>query len=147
MPKKQEEGKEDPPNVERAQRQAAADENAAGTSNEAPAPKRPRGRPPKAVPVEPIAPKPIATTAARKLRKTADATEPASENPFTSKAVKPKAPRVSRRKRSRSSSASSANDTASEAPMRRSARRRFDEQQHSRGMKKGEVAQHKHCCS
>ncbi|XP_049267478.1 collagen alpha-2(I) chain-like [Rhipicephalus sanguineus] len=53
------------PKAGRAKRQAAAADNAAGPSNEAPAAKRPRGRPPKAVSVEPLAPKPIATTVGR----------------------------------------------------------------------------------
>ncbi|KAH7984044.1 hypothetical protein HPB52_016513 [Rhipicephalus sanguineus] len=86
-----------------------------------PAAKRPRGRPPKAVSVEPLAPKP---TAARKTRKVEDAAQPATETPSNSKAVPTKAQRVSRRKRSRSSSPSSTVDTASDAPKRRSARRK-----------------------
>ncbi|KAH7972938.1 hypothetical protein HPB52_019130 [Rhipicephalus sanguineus] len=85
-------------NAGRAKRQAAADDSAAGPSNDAPAAKRPRGRPPKGVSVEPLAPKPVTTTAARKLRKAADATQPASEIPSTTKAGATKAPRVSRRK-------------------------------------------------
>ncbi|XP_037508392.1 translation initiation factor IF-2-like [Rhipicephalus sanguineus] len=120
---KKAEGTTDPPKAaERAKRQAAVAGSGACPSNEAPAPKRPRGRPPKAVSVAPLAPKPVATTAARKLRKAAKATQPESENPSTSKAVATKAPGVSRRKRSGSSSPSNANDTAGEAPRRRSAK-------------------------
>ncbi|KAL1424441.1 hypothetical protein MTO96_020225 [Rhipicephalus appendiculatus] len=116
MPKKAE-GDENPPKAGRqAKRQAAptaaADDHAAGPSNEAPPAKRPRGRPPKAVSVEPLAPEPVATTVVRKLRKKADASQPANENPTNIKAVPTKARRVSRRKRSRSSSTTTINDTA-----------------------------------
>ncbi|KAL1450322.1 hypothetical protein MTO96_043939 [Rhipicephalus appendiculatus] len=124
MANKQAEASRGPPKAWQARRQAAADDNTAGPSNEASAVKRPRGRPPKGVSGEPLAPKPIATTAARKVRKTADATQPASERSSTSQADATKAPTVSRRKRSRSSSPSSTNDTASEAPERGSARRK-----------------------
>ncbi|KAH7957674.1 hypothetical protein HPB52_021189 [Rhipicephalus sanguineus] len=124
MPKKQEDGKEDPPKTVREKRQsAAAADNAPGPSNEAPAAKRPRGRPPKALSVEPRAPKPIASTAARKLRK-ADAAQPANEGHSTSREVPSKATRAIRKKRSRSRSPSSANETESEAPRHRSAKRR-----------------------
>ncbi|XP_037520790.1 uncharacterized protein LOC119397437 [Rhipicephalus sanguineus] len=67
--KKQAEVDDCAPKAGRAKREAAA---AAGRSNEASAAKRPRGRPHKGVSVEPPAPKPIATTAARKLRKVED---------------------------------------------------------------------------
>ncbi|KAH7985469.1 hypothetical protein HPB52_025616 [Rhipicephalus sanguineus] len=131
MTQKPEDAKEDPPEAGRVRRQAATAATAAaaaddvpGPSTETPAAKRPRGRPPKAVSVEPIAPKP---TAARKSRKVEDAAQPATETPSTSKAVPTKARRVSRKKRSRSSSPSSTVDTASDAPRRRGARRRtFD---------------------
>ncbi|XP_037503615.2 uncharacterized protein LOC119378613 [Rhipicephalus sanguineus] len=76
MTQKPEDAKEDPPEAGRVRRQAATAATAAaaaddvpGPSTETPAAKRPRGRPPKAVSVEPIAPKP---TAARKSRKTFD---------------------------------------------------------------------------
>ncbi|KAL1433209.1 hypothetical protein MTO96_012794 [Rhipicephalus appendiculatus] len=121
MPRKQAEGDEDRPKAGRqvkSQAGAAAD-NAAGPSNEDPAAKRPRGRPPKAVSEEPLAPKPIATTAVRKLRKKADVSHPANENPSTGKAVDTKAPRKSRRKRSRSSFPSISSDTASQSAERR----------------------------
>ncbi|KAL1422864.1 hypothetical protein MTO96_000443 [Rhipicephalus appendiculatus] len=89
MPKKAE-GDENPPKAGRqAKRQAAAvaaADNGAGPSKEDPAAKRPRGRPPKTVSVEPLAPEPVATTAARKLRKAADVSQPASENPTNIKA-------------------------------------------------------------
>ncbi|KAH7972058.1 hypothetical protein HPB52_005944 [Rhipicephalus sanguineus] len=124
MAKKQAEANHAPPKARRAKRQAAADDNAAGSSYEAPAAKRPRGPLSKCVSMEPLAPKPIATIVARKLRKTADATRPTSENPSTSQAVATEALRVSRRKRSRSSLWSGTNDTASEAPKRRGAKRK-----------------------
>ncbi|KAL3225624.1 hypothetical protein MRX96_049162 [Rhipicephalus microplus] len=89
------------PEIGRAKRQAAADDNAAGATNEAPTGKRPRGRPPRGLPVKPLTPKPIAAAAAGKLRK---ATPPANQNPSTSEAAATKDPRVSRRKRFRSSS-------------------------------------------
>ncbi|XP_037512401.1 histone H1, gonadal-like [Rhipicephalus sanguineus] len=114
MAKKQAVANHGPPKAGRVKCQAAADDNAAGPSNEAPAAKRPRGRPPKGVSVDRLAPMPIAISVARKLRKAADATQPAS--PSSSRAVATKAPR--------SSSPSITNDTASEAPKRRSARRR-----------------------
>ncbi|XP_037502073.1 brain acid soluble protein 1 [Rhipicephalus sanguineus] len=124
MPKKQEDGKEDPPKTVREKRQsAAAADNAPGPSNEAPDAKRPRGRPPKALSVEPRAPKPIASTEARKLRK-ADAAQPENEGHSTSREVPSKATRAIRKKRSRSRSPSSANETESEAPRHRSAKRR-----------------------
>ncbi|KAL1414875.1 hypothetical protein MTO96_007135 [Rhipicephalus appendiculatus] len=72
MEKKQAEVKHGPRKSGRAKHRAYADDNAAGPSNEASPSKRPRGRPPKGVSVEPLAPKPSATTAARKLRKAAD---------------------------------------------------------------------------
>ncbi|XP_037526881.1 histone H1, gonadal-like [Rhipicephalus sanguineus] len=124
MPKKEAEANRGPPKAGRGKRQVAADDDAAGPSNEATAAKRSRGRPPKVVSVEPLAPKPIATTAARKSRKAVQATQPESENPSAGKAVATRAPRVRRAKRSRSSSASSNNDTASEAPKRRSTKRK-----------------------
>ncbi|KAH7984455.1 hypothetical protein HPB52_020984 [Rhipicephalus sanguineus] len=122
MPKKQEDGKEDPPKAGRAKPQAADD--APGPSTETPAAKRPRGRPPKAVSVDPLAPIPIAATAARKLRKAEDVAQPETESPSTSKAVPTKARRLSPRKRPRSSSSSGTVDTASDAPKRRRAKRR-----------------------
>ncbi|KAL1474510.1 hypothetical protein MTO96_037918 [Rhipicephalus appendiculatus] len=79
---------------------------------------------PRVVSVEPLAPKPIATTAARMLLKAADPTNRARENPSTSKAAATEAPRASRRKPSRSSSLGSTNDAASEAPKHRSAKRK-----------------------
>ncbi|KAL1435217.1 hypothetical protein MTO96_011139 [Rhipicephalus appendiculatus] len=123
MVKKQAEADQVPPKGRRAKRQSAADDSTASRSYEAPAAKRPLGRPPKGVSVELLAPKPIATTAARKLRKAADATPPSSENPSTSDAAATKAPIVSRRKRSRSSSTSTIHDTPSEVPKHRSAKR------------------------
>ncbi|KAL1424439.1 hypothetical protein MTO96_020223 [Rhipicephalus appendiculatus] len=104
MPKKKAEGDEKPPKAGRQSKRqatAAAADDGAGPSSEAPPAKRPRGRPPKAVSVEPLAPEPVATTAARKLRKAADVSQPASENPANIKAVPTKARRVSRRKRSK----------------------------------------------
>ncbi|KAH7983999.1 hypothetical protein HPB52_016065 [Rhipicephalus sanguineus] len=83
MVKKQADDNHGPPKAGRVKYQAAADGNAAGLSNEAPAAKRPRGRPSKGVAMEQLAPKPIARTAARKLRKAADAAQPECENPFT----------------------------------------------------------------
>ncbi|KAL1424457.1 hypothetical protein MTO96_020241 [Rhipicephalus appendiculatus] len=129
MPKKAEGGENPPKAGRQAKRQAApaaaaAADNGAGPSNENPPAKRPRGRPPKAVSVEPLAPEPAATTAARRLRKAADVSQPASENPTNIKAVPTKARGVSRRKRSRSSSTTTINDTASEPPKRRNARRK-----------------------
>ncbi|KAL1446905.1 hypothetical protein MTO96_028702 [Rhipicephalus appendiculatus] len=122
MAKKQAEANHGPPKTGRENRQAVADRNVARPSNEAPAAKRSLGRPPlQGVSMEPLAAKPIVTTMARKLRKAADATRPASKNPSTSKAVPTKDPRTSRRKRSRSSSTSAINGTASEPPKRRSA--------------------------
>ncbi|KAL1424445.1 hypothetical protein MTO96_020229 [Rhipicephalus appendiculatus] len=93
MPKKAE-GDENPPKAGRqAKRQAAAaDDHAAGPSNEAPPAKRPRGRPPKAVSVEPLAPKPVTTTAVRKLGKKADESQPASEDPSRGKAFPNQSP-------------------------------------------------------
>ncbi|KAH7963968.1 hypothetical protein HPB51_027791 [Rhipicephalus microplus] len=102
---------------------AGAVDNGAGPSHEVPAIKRPRSRPLKIVAVQPQAPEPIATTAAGKLRKKADASEPTREKPSTRKTVPTNTPRASRRKRSRSSPGSSAADTASEAPMRHRVRR------------------------
>ncbi|KAL3182781.1 hypothetical protein MRX96_034422 [Rhipicephalus microplus] len=102
-----------PPKAGRGKRQAAADQNAAASSNEAAATKRPRGRPPKTSSEGPLAPTPIASTPARKLRKATEVMQPEGENPSTSKEVAAKAPRIRRTKRSRSSSPKSPNDTAS----------------------------------
>ncbi|KAL1435216.1 hypothetical protein MTO96_011138 [Rhipicephalus appendiculatus] len=121
--KKQAEADHVLPKGRRAKRLSAADDSTASPSYEASAAKRPRGRPPKGVSAELLAPKPIATAAARKLRKAANATQPASEDPSTSKAAATKSPRVSRRKRSRSSFPSNTNDTDIEAPKHRSAKR------------------------
>ncbi|KAL3182786.1 hypothetical protein MRX96_034427 [Rhipicephalus microplus] len=66
-----------------------------------------------------LAPTPIASTPARKLRKATEVTQPEGENPSTSKEVAAKAPRMRRTKRSRSSSSESPNYTASEGPKRR----------------------------
>ncbi|KAL3203134.1 hypothetical protein MRX96_042145 [Rhipicephalus microplus] len=104
------------PKAGRTKRQVAASGDAVGPFNEASAAKRPRGRPPKGVSVEPLATKPIATTAARRLRKAVVATQPVTENISTRKAVATNAARASRRKRSRGSSPSSASDAAIEAP-------------------------------
>ncbi|KAL3246161.1 hypothetical protein MRX96_057896 [Rhipicephalus microplus] len=81
---------------------SAAVDNGAGPSHQVPAVKRPRGRPPKIVAVQPQVPDPVATTAARKLRKKVDASEPTGEKPSTGKTVLTNTPRASRRKRSRS---------------------------------------------
>ncbi|KAL3203132.1 hypothetical protein MRX96_042143 [Rhipicephalus microplus] len=108
----------------RSKHQVAASDNASGSFNEAPAAKRPRGRPSKGVSVEPLATKPIATTADRRLWKGVVATQPVSANTPTSNAVMTDVSRASCKKRSRSSSPSSASDTASEAPKRRSTSRK-----------------------
>nr|XP_037282396.1 RNA-binding protein with serine-rich domain 1-like [Rhipicephalus microplus] len=126
MPKKQAEVDENPSKAGRQAKRQAADaaDNGAGPTSEAPAAKRPRGRPRKAVAAEPLAPKPVATTKeARKSRKKEGAAEPATENPSTSKAAT-KAPRTGRKKGSRSPPRRSASDAASEAPKRRRASRK-----------------------
>ncbi|XP_049267204.1 serine/arginine-rich splicing factor 4-like [Rhipicephalus sanguineus] len=123
MAKKRAEENHGPPEARRAKRQAPSDARATSASNGALAAKRPRGRPPNCVSAEPLAPKPIATTAARKSRKAAEATQPESENPSASQAVATRAPRASRRKRPRISFPSSTNDMANEALKCRSAKR------------------------
>ncbi|KAL3210070.1 hypothetical protein MRX96_052298, partial [Rhipicephalus microplus] len=65
-----------PSKAGRGKRQAAADQNAAGPSNETAATKRPRGRPPKTSSEGPLAPTPIAPTPSRKLRKATEVTPP-----------------------------------------------------------------------
>ncbi|KAL3217114.1 hypothetical protein MRX96_032548 [Rhipicephalus microplus] len=124
MAKKQVEANHGPPKAGRSKRQVAASGDAAGSFKEAPAAKRPRGRPPKGVSVEPLATKAIATTAARRLRKAVVAAQTVTENISTMKAVATNTPRASQRKRSRGSSLSSASDAASEAPKRRSTSRK-----------------------
>ncbi|KAL3171395.1 hypothetical protein MRX96_013611 [Rhipicephalus microplus] len=118
MAKKQAKANSGPPKTGREKRLAAADKNAAGPSNDAPATKRPRGRPPKASSEGPLAPTPTVATPAPKLRKAVGVTQLKGENASARKNVAAKTPRVTRRKRSRSFSSSSTNDTASEAPKR-----------------------------
>ncbi|KAL3183052.1 hypothetical protein MRX96_006835 [Rhipicephalus microplus] len=102
MPKKQAEVDENPSKAGRQAKRQTADAADNGPTSEAPAAKRPRGRPRKAVATEPLAPKPVATTtAARKSRKKEGAAEPATENPSTSKAAT-RAPRTGRKKGSMS---------------------------------------------
>ncbi|KAL1480638.1 hypothetical protein MTO96_050858 [Rhipicephalus appendiculatus] len=124
MTKKQAEASHSPPKAGRAKRRAAADDRVGGRSNEALAAKRPRGRPPKGASVEPLAPKVIATTRGRKLKKAADSMQPASENLSTNEVISTKASIVRRRRLSSSSSPSITNGTASEAPKYRSAERK-----------------------
>ncbi|KAL3183054.1 hypothetical protein MRX96_006837 [Rhipicephalus microplus] len=124
MPKKQAEVDENPSKAGRQAKRQTADAADNGPTSEAPAAKRPRGRPRKAVATEPLAPKPVATTtAARKSRKKEGAAEPATENPSTSKAAT-RAPRTGRKKGSMSPPRRSASDAASEAPKRRRASRK-----------------------
>ncbi|KAL3203144.1 hypothetical protein MRX96_042155 [Rhipicephalus microplus] len=110
------------PKAGRSKRQVAASDDAVGAFNEASVAKRPRGRPPKGVSVEPLETKSIATTAARRLRKAVVATQRVTDNISTRKAVATITPRASCRKRSRGSSAGSASDAAIEAPKRRSSK-------------------------
>ncbi|KAL3228855.1 hypothetical protein MRX96_023756 [Rhipicephalus microplus] len=100
----------------RLKRHVSADDDAAGPSNEPTVALRPRSRPLKDASG---APKPVATTASRKLRKTTDATQSAKENSSTSEAAATKSPRVNHRKRSKSSSPSNTNGAAIEALKRR----------------------------
>ncbi|KAL3171394.1 hypothetical protein MRX96_013610 [Rhipicephalus microplus] len=118
MAKKQAEANRGPQKTGRGKRQATADENVAGPSIEAPATKRPQGRPPKASSGGPITPMPNVATPARNLRRAADVTMPEGEKPSARKDVAANAPRVTHTKRSRSFSPSSTSDTASEAPER-----------------------------
>ncbi|KAH8032931.1 hypothetical protein HPB51_003885 [Rhipicephalus microplus] len=118
MAKKQAEANRGPQKTGRGKCQATADENVAGPSIEAPATKRPQGRPPKASSEGPITPMPNVATPARNLRRAADVTMPEGEKPSARKDVAANAPRVTHTKRSRSFSPSSTSDTASEAPER-----------------------------
>lgn len=155
MPKKQAEADEALQKAGRQVKRQAADaaaavDNGAGPSHEVPAVKPPRGRPPKIVAVQPQAPDPVATTAARKLRKKADASEPTGENPSTGKTVQTNTPRASRRKRWKSSSGSSATNTVSEAPKRRRVRRnvsRGRSRSSSRSRHEGRARKHRSLAS